>query len=152
MIASPATFKSRKRVKPKNLKELTEEKVLPLGKVMQTVSVDVDRLLVISGAGYFYQIFMPTMEIQLLTQFKLYNRSDIGVHYNPRTSWVYIIGGYDTLQGHGSDICSMFNIHDLKLQPMPDMNFKRVKPGTYITPDHKFLYAFGGKNNTIEKI
>ena len=56
------------------------------------------------------------------------------------------------LENEASNICSMFNIHDLTLHPMPNMLFKRVKPGSFVTSDQKFLYVFGGKNNTIERI
>ena len=35
---------------------------------------------------------------------------------------------------------------------MPDMNFPRCQPGLFVTPNKRYLYAFGGEDNSFERL
>ena len=66
--------------------------------------------------------------------------------------FIYVIGGADVEQkGYLSD-CMKFNIYNYTWTRMPFMKFKREGPGVIMSKDAKYLYAFGGRQNNVERL
>ena len=66
---------------------------------------------------------------------------------------MFVVGGMDIVTYDHIDWFSKFNIQTLKWEQGPELNHKRFKPGTLITKDTKYIYAFGGcDENSIERM
>jgi hypothetical protein len=46
--------------------------------------------------------------------------------------------------------CEKFDVLNNKWIPMPQMNHRRGNPGTFVSDDKRYLYAFQGFVNKIE--
>ena len=44
-----------------------------------------------------------------------------------------------------------FEVFSLKWSKMADLNQPRYGPGSFISNNQKYLYAFGGEHNSIER-
>ena len=68
-------------------------------------------------------------------------RTSFAAHYDFGDRYVYVIGGCD-----GEDMmlrdCEKFDVLNQRWVQMPPLNHKRGNPGTFITPDRRYLYVF----------
>lgn len=69
-------------------------------------------------------------------------RTSFAAHYDFEDRFIYIIGG--DCEDKSIASCEKFDILNLKWHPMPSLNFERANPGTFISNDKRYLYAFQG--------
>jgi hypothetical protein len=69
------------------------------------------------------------------TRFKMHN--EFGDHM------VYFINGLNTHTNLLSNICTRFDMQSRKWKQMPSLTNNCPQPGTFISRDKNFLYAFG---------
>jgi len=69
-------------------------------------------------------------------------RTSFAAHYDFEDRFIYVLGG-DTENGSIPN-CEKFDVFNLKWHSMPDLKIARANPGTYISEDRKYLYAFQG--------
>ena len=65
---------------------------------------------------------------------------------------MYVIGGKDTNTSDNLKICKKFDISKLEWIDMPNMVKERFGPGLFISSDGNVLYAFGGQENSVERL
>ena len=74
-------------------------------------------------------------------------RTSFAAHYDFGDRFVYIIGGSNYQEKMVTD-CEKFDVFNQKWIQMPSLNFERGNPGTFISDDRRYLYAFQGFRNT----
>jgi len=79
-------------------------------------------------------------------------RNKFGIHHNAGSKFVYTIGGKVTNKGDNLNSCMKFDITKLKWVSMPNLNAARFAPGLFVSSDANVLYAFGGQENSVERI
>jgi hypothetical protein len=79
-------------------------------------------------------------------------RYKFGIHYSAGSKFVYTIGGKLTGKGDNLKSCMKFDLSKLEWVAMPDMNAARFAPGLFVSSDANVLYAFGGQENSVERI
>ena len=95
-------------------------------------------------------------EIEKLENHDKNQKFGFSVNYKIGQPFVYILGGM-YLGGSSKlrrDLQSVFKF-DVKTQKwhdFPKMCQRRYQPGTFITADGTFLYAFGGDSSFVERI
>ena len=93
--------------------------------------------------------------IEKLKNHDLKHKYGFSINYKIGHGNLYVLGGkYVGGRERLSDLQSVykFNIYTLKWSPFPKMCQKRYQPGTFISPDGKYLYAFGGDSSSVERI
>ena len=73
-------------------------------------------------------------------------RTSFAAHYDFGDRYVYVIGGCD---GRDEMVrqCEKFDVRGQKWIKMPPLNIERGNPGTFISSDRRYLYAFQGFRN-----
>lgn len=72
--------------------------------------------------------------------------------HNPGSKYVYIVGGKNTNTGDNLNLCQKFDIHKLEWVNMSNMIKERFGPGVFVSRDGNVLYAFGGQEDSVERI
>lgn len=108
------------------------------------------RIIVIFGSGRVIQVHASNNELEIMSPMKLSPDSQgkltgFAYHYNYGDRFIYIMGGRNTLSNEKINKCAKFDVSSLKWHIMADMNRERYAPGTFISKDYKYLYAFGGE-------
>lgn len=68
-------------------------------------------------------------------------RTSFSAHYDFGDRFIYVIGGCDSSNNMIKD-CEKFDVLNNKWISMPSLNFERGNPGTFITEDGRYLFAF----------
>lgn len=68
-------------------------------------------------------------------------RTSFAAHYDFLDRHIYVIGGSNSKDEMITD-CEKFDVFERKWEPMPSMIHKRGNPGTFISADKRWLYAF----------
>ena len=79
-------------------------------------------------------------------------RYKFGVHYNAGSKFVYTVGGKVPKTGDNLSLCMKFDVTKLEWVGMPNMNRERFGPGLFVSSDANVLYAFGGQQDSVERI
>lgn len=118
----------------------------------RTIYVPYDRVIVISGNDVqksnttpvtdVFQFHLGTSEVEKLPPISQ-GRTSFAAHYDFLDKFIYIIGGCNEKDTMIS-ACEKFDIFNHKWHSMPEMNKPRGNPGTFITNDRRYLYAFQG--------
>lgn len=66
-------------------------------------------------------------------------------------SFVYVFGGIDEKENKVKS-CMKFNLHTEKWEKMADLNQPRSSPGVLLSNDGLYIYVFGGRHNSFERI
>lgn len=78
-----------------------------------------------------------------------HGRTSFAAHYDFGDRFVYIIGGSNR-EGFMIKNCEKFDVYNQKWIVMPSLNMERGNPGTLVSQDRRYLYAFQGfKNEAI---
>jgi len=85
---------------------------------------------------------LGTNEVEKLPPISL-GRTSFAAHYDFEDRFIYIVGGCNNKDAMITD-CEKFDVFNHKWQKMPSMNHPRGNPGTFITNDRRYLYAFQG--------
>ena len=75
-------------------------------------------------------------------------RTSFAAHYDFGDRFVYVIGG-SVKNGKMIKNCEKFDILNQKWVEMPELNFERGNPGTFISKDRRYLYVFKGFVNSM---
>jgi hypothetical protein len=121
--------------------------------------VPYNRLIVISGndmqksatapVNDVFQYHLLTNEVEKLPPISQ-GRTSFAAHYDFEDKFIYIIGGSNDKDTMITE-CEKFDVFNHKWHNMPAMNHPRGNPGTIISKDRKYLYAFQGfVNNSSE--
>ena len=89
-----------------------------------------------------FQYHMKTKEMEILPPLKV-ARSSFAAHYDFGDRFIYIIGGADS-SGQMIQNCEKFDIFNQVWHPMPSLKHSRGNPGTFMSNDKRYLYAFQG--------
>ena len=65
---------------------------------------------------------------------------------------MYTVGGKEPKKGDNLSLCLKFDISLLKWVAMSSMNKERFGPGLFDSRDGNVLYAFGGQQDSVERI
>tara|TARA_B110000285_G_C15055664_1_gene579421 strand:- start:784 stop:1134 length:351 start_codon:yes stop_codon:yes gene_type:complete len=112
----------------------------------RTVYVPYNRVVVISGSEGgqcvrdVFQFNLIDNRIEKLPPISK-GRKSFTAHYDFGDRYIYVLGGCDDTETIVKD-CEKFDILNNKWVAMPPLNFERGNPGTFITEDKKYLYAF----------
>ena len=68
-------------------------------------------------------------------------RTSFAAHYDFGDRYVYIIGGSNQ-DGFMIKNCEKFDVFNQKWIVMPSLNMERGNPGTFISEDRRYIYAF----------
>ena len=112
----------------------------------RTIYVPYNRVIVISGSdggkcvNDVFQFNLINNQIQKLAHISKARKS-FTAHYDFGDKYIYVLGGSDD-NGNMVKDCEKYDVYNNKWIPMPQFNFERGNPGTFITEDKKYLYAF----------
>lgn len=116
----------------------------------RTLYLPYSRLIVISGSDAdkgLSSTVRDVFEFDLLTR-KVEKKADIGVprtsfaaHYDFHDRYIYIVGGCNNQDEMITD-CERYDLWRETWHPLPSLNRPRGNPGTLVTADKKYLYAF----------
>ena len=121
----------------------------------RTIYIPYNRLLVISGATADEKIpVRDVFEFDLVSkrverkQNIIVGRTSFAAHYTFGDRYLYAIGGCNAKETMIAD-CERYDLFRHKWTRMPSMNEPRGNPGTLLTKDKRYLYAFQGFINTF---
>lgn len=127
----------------------------------RTIYVPYNRVIVISGnvndnnsqsnikpVTDVFQFHLLTNQIENLQPISK-GRTSFAAHYEFEDRFIYVIGGCNENDEMMRD-CEKFDILNNKWVPLPSMNEERGNPGTFISQDKRYLYAFQGFVNRNE--
>lgn len=122
----------------------------------RTLYIPYNKLLVISGDNVdlpksesvhdTFTFCLLTQKVERMPDIRL-SRTSFAAHYDFGDRYVYILGGSNR-QDKMVRECEKFDVFNQKWIEMPQMNMERGNPGTYISADRRYLYAFQGFKNT----
>lgn len=73
-------------------------------------------------------------------------RTSFAAHYDFGDRYVYVIGGCNK-NGRMITNCEKFDVLNQRWIVMPSLNMERGNPGTFVSQDRRYLYAFEGFKN-----
>ena len=79
--------------------------------------------------------------------FSGFARTRFRMHNEFGENMVYIINGLDTFTNLLSNICTRFDMQTRKWKRMPNLTNTCPQPGTMISRNNNYLYAFGDYMN-----
>jgi hypothetical protein len=79
-------------------------------------------------------------------------RYKFGICHKEGSKFVYVIGGKDTNTSDNLRISKKFDLKTLEWIEMPNMKKERFGPGVFASSIGNVLYAFGGQENSVERI
>lgn len=119
----------------------------------RTIYIPYNKLLVISGDNvdesepvhdtFVFDLMANTVE--RMPDIRL-SRTSFAAHYDFGDRYVYVLGGSNR-DGKMVKECEKFDVFNQKWIEMPKLNIERGNPGTFISEDRRYLYAFQGFRN-----
>jgi hypothetical protein len=80
-----------------------------------------------------------------------HGRTSFAAHYDFEDRFIYVVGGCDERDQMIRN-CEKFDVFNNKWTIMPDMIHERGNPGTMLSNDKRYLYAFQGFINVVEDV
>ena len=87
-----------------------------------------------------FQFHLLTNQIENLQPISK-GRTSFAAHYEFEDRYIYVVGGCNENDEMIKD-CEKFDILDNKWIPMPSLNEERGNPGTCLSEDKRYLYAY----------
>lgn len=141
---------------PKNQEYVLREGLDKQLKFGRTIYIPYNKLLVISGdnvddkhkSGPVNDTFVFDLSSQTVERMPDIGvaRTSFAAHYDFGDRYVYVIGGSNNQDRMVTD-CEKFDVLNQKWIKMPSLNCERGNPGTFISADRRYLYAFQGFRN-----
>ena len=144
---------------PVNTEYQTRYKLDKSLKYGRTLYLPYNRVIVISGNDMqkdrtkpvtdVFQFHLLTNEVEKLQPIAI-GRTSFAAHYDFEDRFIYVVGGCDSSERMLTD-CEKFDVFNNRWSKMPSMNHERGNPGTVISGDRRYLYAFQGFVNVSSK-
>ena len=131
------------------MKECGLDKQLKFGR---TIYIPYNKVIVISGSDIdapqngpvtdVIQFHLTTNTVEKLPSITK-GRTSFAAHYDFEDRFIYILGGTNKTELMIND-CEKYDVYNQRWHQMPNMNFERGNPGSYVSSDKRYLYAFQG--------
>jgi len=155
----PQSNQKWRSLAPRNvdyMKECGLDKQLKFGR---TIYIPYNKVIVISGSDIdapqagpvrdVFQFHLTTMTVEKLPPIST-GRTSFAAHYDFEDKFIYVLGGTNKSELMIKD-CEKYDVYNQRWHPMPAMNFERGNPGSYVSSDRRYLYAFQGFINKFNQ-
>lgn len=125
----------------------------------RTIYIPYQKVIVISGSDFespqagpvrdVFQFHLTDNTVERLPSISK-GRTSFAAHYEFEDRFIYVMGGSDKTELMLKE-CEKFDVFNHRWSPMPKMNFERGNPGSYLSADKRYLYAFQGFVNKFDR-